>query len=56
VLVPLVAIPIIVLLWPKARSIKSEVGQTFATFLEALFKVRELAVQTTISVAASNYD
>jgi hypothetical protein len=46
VLVPLVAIPIIVLLWPKARSVKSEVRQTLATFLEALFQVRELAAET----------
>ena len=43
VLVPLVAIAIIVLLWPKARSVQSEVRQTFATFLAALFQVRDLA-------------
>jgi len=42
VLVPLVAIAIIVLLWPKARSVQSEVRQTFATFLETLFQVRDL--------------
>jgi hypothetical protein len=43
VLVPLVAIAIIVLLWPKARSVQSDVRLTFATFLEALFQVRDLA-------------
>jgi len=41
--IPRVAIPIIVLFWPKARSVNSEVRQTFTTFLEALFKVTELA-------------
>jgi len=42
-LVPLVATPIVILLWPKARSATSEVRQTYATFLETLFKGRELA-------------
>ena len=43
VLVPLLAIPIIFWLWPKARSVNREVRQTFATFLEALFQARDLA-------------
>jgi len=41
--IPPVAMPIMVLFWPKARSVNSEVRQTFNSFLQALFKVTELA-------------